>query len=153
MTPIWIHHSKTKKFLSYNPSDLKLIRFLVWAPPFSLAATWGIRILFLFLQLLECFTSLGMLSDHLCAGMTEVYSDGFPHSEIPGSRVATHLPEAYRRYATSFIAVLCLGIHREPLWASFKRGFGEIGRLNVQIRNPKTLFVIILGTSSHTNRM
>ena len=94
-----------------------------------------------------------MLSDHLCAGMTEVYSDGFPHSEISGSKVATHLPEAYRRYATSFIAVLCLGIHRAPLWASFERGFGEIGRLNVQIRNPKTLFVIILGTSSHTNRM
>ena len=142
MTPIWIHHSKTKKFSSYNPSVLKLIRSLVWAPPFSLAATWGIRILFIFLQLLECFTSLGMLSDHLCAGMTEVYSDGFPHSEIPGSRVATHLPEAYRRYATSFIAVSCLGIHRAPLWSSFERGFGEIGRLNVQNRNPKTLFVL-----------
>lgn len=30
----------------------------------------------------------------------------FPHSEIPGSKVATHLPEAYRRYAASFIASL-----------------------------------------------
>ena len=29
----------------------------------------------------------------------------FPHSDIPGSKVATHLPEAYRSYATSFIAV------------------------------------------------
>lgn len=28
----------------------------------------------------------------------------FPHSEISGSKVAMHLPEAYRSYATSFIA-------------------------------------------------
>ena len=34
----------------------------------------------------------------------EVYSMGFPHSDIPGSPVATHLPETFRRYAASFIA-------------------------------------------------
>ena len=49
------------------------------------------------------------------AGTIEVYSIGFPHSEIPGSKVATHLPEAYRRYAASFIAALCQGIHHTPL--------------------------------------
>ena len=32
------------------------------------------------------------------------YSIGFPHSEIFGSKVARHLPEAYRRHAASFIA-------------------------------------------------
>ena len=47
--------------------------------------------------------------------MTEVFSDGFPHLEIPGSKVATHLPEAYRRYTASFIAISCQGIHRAPL--------------------------------------
>lgn len=31
---------------------------------------------------------------------------GFPHSEIFGSKVARHLPEAYRRHAASFIASL-----------------------------------------------
>jgi hypothetical protein len=36
---------------------------------------------------------------------------GFPHSEISGSKVARHLPEAYRSYATSFIAFLIQGIH------------------------------------------
>ena len=30
--------------------------------------------------------------------------DEFPHSEISGSKVAWHLPEAYRSFATSFIA-------------------------------------------------
>jgi len=33
------------------------------------------------------------------------YADGFPHSDISGSKVARHLPEAYRRHATSFITI------------------------------------------------
>ena len=45
----------------------------------------------------------------------EDYSIGFPHSEISGSKVARHLPEAYRSYATSFIASYSQGIHRTPL--------------------------------------
>jgi hypothetical protein len=36
---------------------------------------------------------------------------GFPHSDIFGSKVARHLPEAYRRHAASFIASSSLGIH------------------------------------------
>ena len=44
-----------------------------------------------------------------------VYAKGFPHSDIPGSQVAKHLPEAYRSHATSFIAAWCQGIHRAPL--------------------------------------
>ncbi len=36
---------------------------------------------------------------------------GFPHSEIFGSKVARHLPEAYRRHAASFIAIESQGIH------------------------------------------
>ena len=39
----------------------------------------------------------------------------FPHSEISGSKVARHLPEAYRRHAASFIASWSQGIHRAPL--------------------------------------
>ena len=37
-------------------------------------------------------------------GVIKGYLIGFPHSEIAGSKVATHLPDAYRSYATSFIA-------------------------------------------------
>lgn len=47
--------------------------------------------------------------------IVEVYSTGFPHSEISGSKVAKHLPEAYRSTATSFIASYSQGIHRTPL--------------------------------------
>ncbi len=42
---------------------------------------------------------------------------GFPHSEISGSKVAKHLPEAYRSYAASFIVTMCQGIHHTPLIA------------------------------------
>jgi hypothetical protein len=74
---------------------------------------------FIFLRLLECFTSAGLL--FVFHKVIEVYSTGFPHSEISGSQVATHLPEAYRRYATSFFAFSCLGIHRSPLIASLHK--------------------------------
>lgn len=39
---------------------------------------------------------------------------GFPHSDISGSKVARHLPEAYRRHATSFVATL---MPRHPPYA------------------------------------
>ncbi len=48
-------------------------------------------------------------------GILEVHSSGFPHSDISGSKVARHLPEAYRSHATSFIASESQGIHRTPL--------------------------------------
>jgi hypothetical protein len=51
----------------------------------------------------------------LCARLAAVYTAGLPHSEIAGSQVATHLPDAYRSYATSFVAFWCLGIHHSPL--------------------------------------
>ena len=40
---------------------------------------------------------------------------GFPHSDIFGSKVARHLPEAYRRHAASIIAFSSQGIHHTPL--------------------------------------
>ena len=70
--------------------------------------------LFLFLWVLRCFTSPGALSI-LADRAIEVCSIRFPHSDISGSQVATHLPEAYRSYATSFIAMWCQGIHHLPL--------------------------------------
>ena len=45
----------------------------------------------------------------------ECCSMGFPHSEISGSKVVWHLPEAYRSQTTSFIASFSQGIHHVPL--------------------------------------
>ena len=48
-------------------------------------------------------------------GRRGITHDRFPHSEIPGSKVARHLPEAYRSHATSFIASISQGIHHLPV--------------------------------------
>jgi len=63
----------------------------------------GNTYLFLLLLVLRCFTSQGALPS-IALRIIEVYSIGFPHSEISGSKIAKHLPETYRSYATSFIA-------------------------------------------------
>jgi len=76
---------------------------------------WGNHYYYLLLRLLRCFTSAGALICHLCAELVWVDHTGFSHSDIPGSKIATHLPEAYRSYAASFIAFSCQGIHHTPL--------------------------------------
>ena len=40
---------------------------------------------------------------------------GLPHSEIPGSKLARQLPEAYRSHATAFFALISQGIHHLPV--------------------------------------
>ncbi len=90
----------------------------VWAPSCSLAATNEILYWYLFLQVLRCFTSLGMHSD-VTSEFSTFLSREFPHSDISGSKVAWHLPEAYRRHAASFIAFQSLGIHHTPLLFPF----------------------------------
>ena len=67
---------------------------LVWADPVSLAATQGIAICFLFLQVLRCFSSLGVSQPRY--EFTRLYcpikGSGFPHSEIPGSSLTYSSP-------------------------------------------------------------
>ena len=70
----------------------------------------------LFLQVLKCFTSLGLLHHIWCVMVHAVYACGFPHSETSGSKVVRHLPETYRRHATSFIAFFSLGIRHILLY-------------------------------------
>ena len=74
---------------------------------------YKIRYWFLFLQVLRCFNSLGLLPAK--GRVTEVYSAGFPHSDVSGSKVARHLPEAFRSRATSFVVSSSQGIHHTPL--------------------------------------
>jgi hypothetical protein len=59
----------------------------VWALSLSLAAIQEIVLLrdcFLFLQVLECFTSLGALLNKF---RLQIKSVGFPHSDISGSKI------------------------------------------------------------------
>lgn len=79
-----------------------------------------IQYCFLFLRVLRCFTSPGTLRTTLLVRFP-LMAGGFPHLEIFGSKVISHLPEAYRRLLTSFIAFTSLGIHRAPLWSPARR--------------------------------
>ena len=60
----------------------------------------------------------GFTPETLAGRVNAVYALGFPHSDIAGSKVARHLPDAYRRHATSFIASQNQGIHHTPLCSS-----------------------------------
>ena len=57
----------------------------------------------------------GCASDDLHRQIIAVYAIEFPHSVIPGSKLARQLPEAYRSHATTFIAPTSQGIHHTPL--------------------------------------
>ena len=52
---------------------------------------------FLFLRLLRCFSSPGLLAPTKSQSSPRVQRGGFPHSDICGSKVACHLTAAYRR--------------------------------------------------------
>ena len=74
-------------------------RTLVWALPFSLAATHRITCCFLFLRLLRCFSSPGsFLTLWIGVRTTEVCSARFPHSEISGSMGICPSPKLFAAY-------------------------------------------------------
>ena len=103
----------------------------VWASPLSLAATYGI--------LISLYSSgyWNVLLPRVCDlsyDRTWDKSHRFPHSDISGSKVARHLPEAYRRHATSFIAISSQGIHHTPL--------------NFLLGNSKTTFKFLIKNQS-----
>ena len=73
---------------------------MVWAVPRSLAATSGITICFLFLWVLRWFTSLRCLPSAyvFSGGSFGISQRGFPHSEIPGSKLICSSPGLIAAY-------------------------------------------------------
>ena len=129
------HHPRS----NLRPTRYVRLIIRVLTPPVSLAATQGmmrtscpdgsprdhtgqeVRVsFFLFLWVLRCFTSPGALPLPMYSevGSPFMTTTGFPHSEILGSTVACHLPEAYRRLLRPSSALCCLAIHRTPFCAS-----------------------------------
>ena len=74
-------------------------------------------------------------------GMIRSSRTRFPHSEISGSKVARHLPEAYRSHATSFIASSSQGIHHMLL--NFL-----LGNLKITLNNFNSLYVYLPASNS-----
>ena len=95
-----LSQNRSAKLVESIPrSEPQHARTLVWALPFSLAATHRITCCFLFLRLLRCFSSPGSLHK-LCIGLRilEVCSSRFPHSEISGSKDICSSPKLFAAY-------------------------------------------------------
>ena len=70
----------------------------VWAVPFSLATTQGVEISFLSSGYLDVSVPRLAFTRPILfrRGYSRITTSRFPHSEILGSKIGQHLPEAYR---------------------------------------------------------
>ena len=78
---------------SYYPREAGTSR--VWAPPRSLATTWGITNLFSFPPGTKMFQFPGLAPHYAVTGLQP---DGLSHSEICGSRVICTSPQLFAAY-------------------------------------------------------
>ena len=84
---------------SLMQSEPQHARTLVWAPPISLAATFGIDVSFFSSGYLD--VSVHRVPLHtlwIYVWIHEVFSCGFPHSEIRGSRDMCSSPRLFAAY-------------------------------------------------------
>lgn len=106
------YHPVSSDFPDRSTSSL---RYLLWAPPISLAATLGISVDFFSSGYLDV-SVLPVRLINLCIQLMIVYKIHWV-SPFGHRRLLRFLP-AYRRFSqinTSFIASDCLGIHRVRL--------------------------------------
>ena len=90
----------------------------VWAPPISLATTFGITICFLFLRVLRCFSSPGSL--HI--PIYSVYDNAMLLALSSLIRISTDRrifapPRSFSQLVTSFFGAMYQGILRKPFVA------------------------------------
>jgi hypothetical protein len=113
----------------------------------------GSRGFFPFLRLLRCFSSPAcrLLPYGFRQGHTRITTCGFPHSEIPGSKVGQHLPRAYRSRPRPSSALgakastVCPSSldHEEHLICRY-------GVFKVQVKPPRSTAVMLLHGREHT---
>ncbi len=98
------------------PLDPKVKR--VWAMSDFARHYYRNHFCFLFLQVLRWFTSLGLLvPDYVFIGPYAGFtSAGFPIRTSPDQSLLA-APRGLSQLATSFIAIVCQGIHHAPLVA------------------------------------
>ena len=97
---------------SYNPTYAET--FMVWAIPFSLAATGGITFVFFSSGYLDV-SVLQVVSLNLCIQFKVPHKVvGFPIRKFSDQSLHT-APRNLSQYTTSFIAFQCLGIRHTPL--------------------------------------
>ena len=97
-------------------SEPRSARTAVWALPRSLAATYGITVVFSSSAYLDVSVQR-VPSVQLCIGCTvlELFSSGFPHSDICGSTRICQSPQLFAAYHV-FLRLL---VPRHPPYALF----------------------------------
>ena len=100
----------------HNPDTTEVV--LVWATPRSLAATDGITFVFFSCGYLDVSVPRVRLM-RLCIYRTILEHNLQRVSPFGHLRIKARLtaPRSFSQFTTSFIAFLCLGIHRTPLVA------------------------------------
>jgi hypothetical protein len=100
----------------HNPSTTEVVK--VWAVPLSLATTYGITIVFFSWGYLDVSVPPVRLM-HLCIQCMILKHYLQQVSPFGNLRIKACLaaPRSLSQLTTSFIAFLCLGIHRTPLVA------------------------------------
>lgn len=96
-----------------TPQPVKRIR--VWAGSRSLATTWDITFVFFSSSYLDVSVRRVRLPD-LRPGIPRSLGVGFP-IRIPADQRFFAAPRRFSQLSTSFIATVCLGIHRVPFSA------------------------------------
>ena len=98
--PLWrLFPSASTHLQIFMQSEPRGARTSVWALPISLATTFGITVVFSSSAYLDVSVQR-VPSVQLCIGCTvpEVYSGGFPHSDICGSTRICQSPQLFAAY-------------------------------------------------------
>ena len=100
-SPAWLYPHPTRPRNPRYTTHTGLNIYRVWAVPFSLAATGGIEVFFLFLRVLRCFTSPGYpLCKTQVAGINLL---GCPIRESPDRSLLSNSPK---------LIAACHALHR-----------------------------------------
>ena len=98
--PLWrLFPSASTHLQIFMQSEPRGARTSVWALPISLATTFGITVVFSSSAYLDVSVQR-VPSVQLCIGCTvlEVFSSGFPHSDICGSTRICQSPQLFAAY-------------------------------------------------------
>ena len=98
--PLWrLFPSASTHLQIFMQSEPRSARTSVWALPISLATTFGITVVFSSSAYLDVSVQR-VPSVQLCIGCTvlEVFSSGFPHSDICGSNRICQSPQLFAAY-------------------------------------------------------
>ena len=98
--PLWrLFPSASTHLQIFMQSEPRSARTSVWALPISLATTFGITVVFSSSAYLDVSVQR-VPSVQLCIGCTvlELFSSGFPHSDICGSNRICQSPQLFAAY-------------------------------------------------------